>query len=59
MAPVTTARRAGERFPGLADYSTDMVVVIDKAGTLLYANPASVDIFGIAVEQALGTDSFS
>jgi diguanylate cyclase (GGDEF)-like protein/PAS domain S-box-containing protein len=38
--------------------SPDFMVIIDEAGTVVYANPAALQLFGISLEQSLGTRAF-
>jgi diguanylate cyclase (GGDEF)-like protein/PAS domain S-box-containing protein len=42
----------------VAHRSTDFMVIIDEAGTVVYANPAALKLFGISLEQSLGTRAF-
>jgi diguanylate cyclase (GGDEF)-like protein/PAS domain S-box-containing protein len=34
------------------------MVIIDEAGTVVYANPVALELFGISLEQSLGTRAF-
>ena len=57
-----------ERTPKTTDYyaalaevgqrSQDLMLVIDGAGTVKYANPVTLETFGISLEEGLGTSAF-
>jgi diguanylate cyclase (GGDEF)-like protein/PAS domain S-box-containing protein len=38
--------------------SQDLMVVVDEAGNVKYANPVSLETFGISLEDSLGTSAF-
>jgi diguanylate cyclase (GGDEF)-like protein/PAS domain S-box-containing protein len=42
----------------VAHHSPDFMVIIDEAGTVVYANPVALHLFGISLEQSLGTRAF-
>jgi diguanylate cyclase (GGDEF)-like protein/PAS domain S-box-containing protein len=39
--------------------STDVMIVLDATGTVTYANPSALEIFGITFEEGVGTSSFN
>ena len=43
----------------VAQHSSDLLVLVDRDGVLLYANPAACNTFGIPLEDALGTNAIS
>ncbi len=43
----------------VAEHSADLLVLIDKDGLLVYANPAASALFGVAIEDAIGTSAIS
>ena len=57
MSPHALAQ-AEERFADLVEHSSDMMIVVDEGGALLYANPATAQMFGIAIEDTLGRFTF-
>ena len=42
----------------VGERSSDILVVLDHAGNVKYANPSALDIFGIIFEDGVGTSSF-
>ncbi|MFZ0768334.1 MAG: EAL domain-containing protein [Acidimicrobiales bacterium] len=38
--------------------SSDLIVVIDQTGNIVYANPVALATFGISLEQSVGTRAF-
>lgn len=46
-------------FAALVEHCSDLIVVVDRDGTLLYANPAAARLFGVPVEDAVGTTAFN
>jgi len=44
---------------GVAQYSADLIAVVDQDGVIVYANPAASLTFGNPPEQAIGTSIFS
>ncbi len=58
----------GETAPAVRDHyaalvevgrlSQDLMLVVDGAGTVKYANPVSLETFGISLEEGLGTSAF-
>jgi PAS domain S-box-containing protein len=55
------AEASAQRFAVLeevAQRSPDFIVIIDEAGTVVYANPVALQLFGISLEQSLGTRAF-
>ena len=45
-------------FPALVEHSPNLVVVIDGVGAVTYANPTASAMFGVAREDAIGTNAF-
>ena len=51
-----------ERFAALEEVgqnSLDLLLVVDKSGSVKYANPTSLATFGISLEESIGTDAFA
>lgn len=51
-----------ERFAALEEvgrHSEDLTVVIDATGLVQYANPKALEIFGLSLEEGLGTSAFT
>ena len=42
-------------FSSLVEHSGDLIIVVDKVGTVVYANPIAFRTFGISSEEAIGT----
>jgi diguanylate cyclase (GGDEF)-like protein/PAS domain S-box-containing protein len=42
----------------VGERSSDILVVLDRAGNVKYANPAALDIFGITFDAGVGSSSF-
>jgi diguanylate cyclase (GGDEF)-like protein/PAS domain S-box-containing protein len=42
----------------VGENSLDLLLVVDQAGSVKYANPASLTTFGISREESVGTDAF-
>jgi diguanylate cyclase (GGDEF)-like protein/PAS domain S-box-containing protein len=42
----------------MGQHSTDVMIVLDATGTVTYANPSALEIFGITFEEGVGTSSF-
>jgi len=38
-------------FAALVEHCSDLIVVVDRDGTLLFANPAAARLFGVPVEE--------
>jgi diguanylate cyclase (GGDEF)-like protein/PAS domain S-box-containing protein len=50
-----------ERFAALEEvgrHSEDLMLVIDASGIVQYANPKSLETFGLSLEEGLGTNAF-
>lgn len=59
MSLLQQAQMAGQDwFFALVEHSSDLIVVINKDGHLLFANPAASSLFGIPFEEALGHSAF-
>ncbi|MGA2836507.1 MAG: HD domain-containing phosphohydrolase [Acidimicrobiales bacterium] len=48
----------GDWFPALVEHSPNLVVVIDGLGAVSFANPATLAMFGVSQEQAIGASAF-
>src|ERR1700684_821293 len=51
-----------ERFATLEEvgrFSEDLMLVVDSAGVVQYANPKSLETFGLSLEEGLGTSAFA
>ncbi|MGA7834492.1 MAG: EAL domain-containing protein [Acidimicrobiales bacterium] len=51
-----------ERFAALEEVgrrSEDLMIVIDASGVVKYANPKALQIFGLSIEEGLGTNAFA
>jgi PAS domain S-box-containing protein len=51
-------RRSEERFRSLLEYSSDLILVLDTAGRVLYGSPAAVRVLGYEPGALLGTSVF-
>jgi PAS domain S-box-containing protein len=38
--------------------SSDLIVVIDQTGNVVYANPVALRLFGVSLEASVGTRAF-
>lgn len=47
-----------EWFLALVQHSSDLIIVVDEAGVVLYANPAASVPFGLSPEEVIGTSAF-
>jgi diguanylate cyclase (GGDEF)-like protein/PAS domain S-box-containing protein len=43
----------------VAHHSSELIALIDRTGTLVYANPAASLTFGVALEEAIGSNAAS
>jgi len=43
----------------VAQHAADVLVLVDKDGVLLYANPAALATFGVTLDDAIGTNAIS
>jgi diguanylate cyclase (GGDEF)-like protein/PAS domain S-box-containing protein len=51
-----------ERFAALEEvgrFSEDLMLVVDSSGIVQYANPKTLETFGLSLEEGLGTSAFS
>jgi diguanylate cyclase (GGDEF)-like protein/PAS domain S-box-containing protein len=51
-----------ERFATLEEvgrFSEDLMLVVDSSGVVQYANPKSLETFGLSLEQGVGTSAFA
>jgi len=56
--PQPEQTRDEERFVALVQHSSDLIVVVDAAGVVVYANPAASVTFGVSLDKAIGTSAF-
>lgn len=49
----------GEWASALVEHSSDVIVVVNEAGVVLFGNPAASLTFGVALEEAIGKSAFS
>jgi PAS domain S-box-containing protein len=52
-------KRSEERFRSLVRYASDMILILDADGFILYVSPAIERILGFRSEERLGTNAFS
>jgi PAS domain S-box-containing protein len=52
-------RRSEERFRSLVRYASDIILILDAEGIILYESPAVERILGFRPEERIGTDAFS
>jgi len=45
-------------FPALVEHSASLVVVVDAVGTVTFANPAALAMFGVRHEEVIGANAF-
>jgi len=45
-------------YPALVEHSANLVVVVDAAGVVSFANPAALAMFGVSAAEVVGTDAF-
>ncbi len=60
-APHELSASYHERFAALEEvgrYSEDLMLVIDASGIVQYANPKTLETFGLSLEEGLGTNAF-
>jgi diguanylate cyclase (GGDEF)-like protein/PAS domain S-box-containing protein len=43
----------------VGEHSTDVIVVIDDGGVVLYANPVALELFGRTFEEGIGSNAFN
>ncbi len=58
MAAPRTQELSEEWFVALVQHSSDLIVVIDSAALVLYANPAALDMFDVRADTVIGTNAF-
>ena len=56
--PQQERTRDDEWFVALVQHSSDLIVVVDSAGVVVYANPAASVTFGVSLDDAIGTSAF-
>jgi PAS domain S-box-containing protein len=52
-------KRSEERFRSLVRYASDIIVVLDADGTILYESPAVERVLGFHAEERMGSNAFS
>jgi PAS domain S-box-containing protein len=52
-------KRSEERFRALVRYASDIIVILDAEGRILYESPAVERVLGFRPEERIGTDAFS
>jgi PAS domain S-box-containing protein/putative nucleotidyltransferase with HDIG domain len=50
--------REDQWFLALVQHSSDLIIVVDADGVVTYANPAASVMFGVSLEEAVGTSAF-
>jgi len=45
-------------FFALVEHSSDLIVVVDQAGVVIYANPVASLMYGVPLEEAIGASAF-
>lgn len=50
--------RGEDWFFALVERSSDLIVVINAEGAVNYANPAALSMFGVSLEEAIGSAGF-
>lgn len=58
VSHLNPARHHDEWFVALVQHSSDLMVVVDEQGSLLYVNPAAASMFGRFPEDTIGTNAF-
>jgi PAS domain S-box-containing protein len=51
-------KRSEERFRSLVRYASDIIVVLDAGGEILYESPAIERVLGFTPEERMGTNAF-
>ena len=46
-------------FPALVEHSPNLTVVVDRDGTVIFANPTALKMFGVSLEEAIGASGFA
>jgi two-component system cell cycle sensor histidine kinase/response regulator CckA len=52
------ARKASQLATALIEHSSDAIALVDEAGTVLYANPATVRMLGVPIADIINTNVF-
>ena len=56
LAPPSETRLTDEEYRLLWATSTDAIVIMNEQGTIRYANPATLDVFGYSAARLVGTN---
>lgn len=56
LAPPSETRLTDEEYRLLWATSTDAIVIMDEQGTIRYANPATLDVFGYSAARLVGNN---
>ena len=51
-------KRSEERFRSLVRYASDIIVILDASGTILYESPAVERVLGFTAEERVGSNAF-
>ena len=51
-------RRASQLATALIEHSSDAIALVDEAGTVLYANPATARMLGLSITDIIGSNVF-
>ena len=51
-------RRSEERFRSLVRYASDIIVILDGSGEILYESPAVERVLGFTAQERIGTNAF-
>jgi PAS domain S-box-containing protein len=51
-------RKASQLATALIEHSSDAIALVDEAGTVLYANPATARMVGRPIAEILGSNVF-
>ncbi|QLG47531.1 histidine kinase N-terminal 7TM domain-containing protein [Natrinema halophilum] len=54
LRDITNRRRVQKRYQALIEHSSDLTVVLDEEGTIIYASPSAKSITGVSAETIIG-----
>jgi PAS domain S-box-containing protein len=52
-------KRSEERFRSLVQYASDIIMILDAEGIILYESPSVVRVLGFRPDERFGTDAFA